>query len=62
MKKQMQSFTNTQSEFISREAGRLGVSQAEVVRRALDWYMDTYPGRLTIEQAADNPETIIHSD
>lgn len=62
MKKQLISFTDRQAAFIEEESSRLETSQADIVRRALDWYMDTYPGVLKVEQAADNPETVIHSD
>lgn len=62
MKKQMQSFTDRQAAFIESEAVRLEVSQAEVVRRALDWYIDTYPGVMQIEPAATNSTAIACSD
>ncbi len=62
MKKQLISFTDRQAAFIESESSRLETSQADMVRRALDWYMDTYPGELKIEQATDNSEAIIHRD
>lgn len=43
MKKQLISFTDPQAEYLENEAKRLGLSIAELVRRAVDWYRDTYP-------------------
>lgn len=43
MKKQMISFTDPQIDFLELRAKQLGVSVAEMVRRSVDWYRDTYP-------------------
>lgn len=43
MKKQLVSFTVPQATFLEVEATRLGISVAELVRRTVDWFRDTYP-------------------
>lgn len=52
MKKQLISFTDRQAAFIETESSRLETSQADIVRRALDWYMDTYPGSSNEKESA----------
>lgn len=49
MKRQMISFAEAQEQHLSDEAKRLGVSVSELVRRIVDWYIDTYPPISKIE-------------
>jgi len=55
MKQQMISFTEPQSEFLIANAERLGISVSELVRRTVDWYIETYPPTVTI--VAKDPST-----
>lgn len=41
MTKQMISFTDPQLAFLTKEAKRLGISRAELVRRIIDAYIDS---------------------
>ena len=43
MQKQMISLTEPQKEFLQAEAKQLGLSVSELVRRMIDWSIDTYP-------------------
>jgi len=40
MKKQMIAFTEPQTDFLEKEANRLGITKSELVRRIVDQYRD----------------------
>lgn len=50
MKQQQISFTDIQDQYLKAEAERLEISKSELVRRALDWYRETYPPKFEIQK------------
>lgn len=43
MEKVTVSISDRQNSYVKAEAGRLNISDAEIVRRALDFYIDHFP-------------------
>jgi hypothetical protein len=52
MIKRMISFTEPQDDWLNKEAERLGISVAELVRRIIDWYREPQSERKQSEDAA----------
>lgn len=50
----MISFTEPQTKWLTEKAKALGISVSELVRRATDWYISTYPPK--VEVNADNQD------